>query len=535
MQVDTPKYADGIGKGKQTRFAGLNRSAGADDGALCAMRNLTSDHYPLLATRERRRTLCTLDKPNGLFAWSALCWVDGTDFYYDGVKKGSVTDGEKRFAAMSNMVIILPDKKYYDTEADSFGSLEAEISGEAVSFQDGTIYGEAAEANTIYCAAVDWGDSFREGDAVEIRGCGIAANNQTLIIREISGHELRFYENSFTNGSDTGESLSIRRSVPDLEFAFENENRLWGCVGNTIYASKLGDPFNFQVYDGLDTDSFAVDTGGRGNFTGGISYLGYPSFFKEDGVYKVYGSKPSNYEVIDGARLGLASGSGASLSVAAEQLFFLNRTGPCMYTGGIPKPIGRAFGDGRYKNARAGSDGLKYYVSMQDEAEDWHLFVYDTQRGLWHEEDETHVLAFAELRGVLYALEEGGEVLILRHGTELPAGTTEEESFTWSAEFADFTDDSPNKKGLIKLQVRLELEKDAECTVELMVDSTGKWITPQGGYIKEKGKRSYTLPIVPQRADHYRIRLTGIGGCRVYSISRDFYKGSEYKSQDGRQ
>ena len=51
----------------------------------------------------------------------------------------------------------------------------------------------------------------------------------------------------------------------------------------------------------------------------------------------------------------------------------------------------------------------------------------------------------------------------------------------------------------------------------------------------EKAKRSNTLAIIPQRADHYRIRLEGTGGCRVYGIARDFYQGSELKSQTGRQ
>lgn len=749
MQIETPVYSDGIQKGKQTKFAGLNMGAGAGDGELCAMQNLTSDHYPLLATRERRKILTTLTKPNGLFAWDKLCWVDGTSFFYDGVAKGSVTDGKKRFAAINDMIIILPDKKVYDTVDDVFESLEAEVgaqeAGETVVlntapdpqetdtfgaeqvteedvtswppvifrdgtldgkevdanviycaginwadyvspgdtititdnvmetpeepasndgtylirevaghelrfdadsfangtdsstedygqgsdgihfivthpsaavftasamscrlsegdswgdhfaegelltisgcsiaannrsvvlqeidgdelrfvegclggteltpgadaegvtltrthaspiiFRDGTIYGEPALANTVYCNAITWSEHFCEGDAVEISGCSIEANNQTLIIRELDGHEMRFYENSFTTGADAGTSIKFKRSVPDLEFAFENENRLWGCAGNTIYASKLGDPYNFNVYDGLDTDSFAVDTGSRGDFTGGISYLGYPTFFKEDNIYKVYGSKPSNYELMSSATLGLAEGSGNSLAVAGETLFYLHRSGICAFNGGIPNPVSRAFATVRYKNAVGGSDGLKYYVSMQDTAaEAWHFFAYDTQRGLWHEEDGTEAVAFAELHGVLYALVAGGELLAVRGGAGLP-DAEEEEAFDWSAEFTDFVDDSPNKKDLRKFQIRLELEKDASCTLWVQVDSTGQWIKPEDGTIRDEGKRSYWLAIVPRRADHYRLKITGHGGCKVYSIARDYSQGSEFRSQPGR-
>lgn len=765
MQIDTPQYADGIIKGKQTKFSGFNMGAGAGDGEICAMRNLTSDHYPLLATRDRRKILRRLEKPNGIFAWDKLCWVDGTCFYYDGEEKGTVTDGKKTFAAINDMIIILPDKKVYNTIEDSFGSLEAEVgaqeAGEPVSlstapqetetisaqevtetdeneeettsyppvifrdgaldgkevkanviyckginwedyvspgdtitildnvmdtdeesdeseeeseeeetpppdnngtflireveghelrfdadsfvlgtdssteayaqgetgihfevthpsaavftadslicrlqegdswedsftpgelltisgcsaegnnrsvvlqeidgdtlrfddgslgtssltptadadgvtitrehahpivFRDGTIYGEEALANTIYCNCITWSEYFREGDAVTISGCSIEANNQTLIIRELDGNEMRFYENSFTTGYDAGTEIQIKRSLPDLAFAFENENRLWGCVGNTIYASKLGDPYNFNVYDGLDTDSFAVDTGSRGDFTGGISYLGYPTFFKEDNIYKVYGSRPSNYELMSSATLGLAEGSGGSLAIAGETLFYLHRSGVCMFSGGIPSTVSRAFGARRYRNACGGSDGIKYYVSMQDTEDGWHLFVYDTQKGLWHEEDETQAVGFAELKGVLYALESGGEIRILRSFTDCPEAD-EEEAFDWSAEFTDFVDDSPNKKDLRKLQIRLDLEENASVKFWVQMDSSGEWVMPQGGEIREKGKRSYWLAIVPTRADHYRIKLTGHGGCKVYSISRDYSQGSEFRSQVGR-
>jgi hypothetical protein len=40
-------------------------------------------------------------------------------------------------------------------------------------------------------------------------------------------------------------------------------------------------------------------------------------------------------------------------------------------------------------------------------------------------------------------------------------------------------------------------------------------------------KRSYYLPIVPRRGDHYRIKIEGTGGCRVYSLAREYYIGSE--------
>ena len=136
-------------------------------------------------------------------------------------------------------------------------------------------------ANTIKATGVDFADYFRAGDAVTISGATVhEKNNTTIIIREVDGDELRFYENSFVIGEsgDSEAALTIKREAPEMDFLCENENRLWGCKGDTIFSSKLGDPFNWNCFDGLATDSYAVDVGSEGDFTGAVSYLGYAVF-----------------------------------------------------------------------------------------------------------------------------------------------------------------------------------------------------------------------------------------------------------------
>lgn len=573
MKLPNMRFADGITKGLQVQFGGLNHNLGAGDGELWDMQNMTSDYAPLLATRSPRWRYKTIGEPGGIFAWDGLAWVDGTGFFYQGQRKGTVTPGKKTFAAMGAYIVILPDKAYYNTLTGEFGSMEAKWSGTRLTFTNGKLYEETAEANTIQVAGVNWAAYFKPGDAVTISGCTKhKENNKTPIIREIDGDKLYFYEYVFTmDGPDgttpyaeTG-SLSIQRTVPGLRYICENENRLWGCDGNTIYASKLGDIFNWNVYDGVETDSFAVDTGSAGEFTGCISFLGYPIFFKEDHIYKVYGSVPSNFEVMGSATLGVAAGSHDSLAVAGETLFYLSRAGIVAYSGGIPQPVGAALGLERHRNAVAGSDGLKYFVSMQGEDGRWELYVYDTQRGLWHKEDDAHATDFAQWDGNLYMMGEGGEtpeippitpggeddvpaeLFGLTAGTSTPGiwivgrprGVREdadgwEEPFRWRAEFGDFTEGNPNKKGVSKIQIRLELDEGAEAQVWLQFDTDGDW-QKVGAALGEGVKRSYYLPIVPRRGDHYRLKLEGTGGCRVYSMAREYYSGSELKSKPGRQ
>ena len=267
-----------------------------------------------------------------------------------------------------------------------------------------------------------------------------------------------------------------------------------------------------------------MDTGSAGAFTACVSYLGYPIFFKEDHIYKVYGNRPSNYEVMGSATLGVAAGSDRSPAIAGETLFYLSTAGFVAYSGGIPQPIGQAFGMDRQQNAVGGSDGLKYYVSYQDAAGDAVFCVYDAQRGLWHKEDDTEAVGFCRYEGNTYCLDAEGTIFLT--GTILGDDGTEEPDFDWLAEFGDFTDESPNKKGVSKVQIRLELEANATAKVWLRFDSAGNWIQT-GPELKASVKRSYYLPIIPRRGDHYRMKITGTGGARIYSIAREYYGGSE--------
>ena len=541
MKLPDMKYADRIGKSKQLKFAGLNHTMSAEDGELYDMVNLSSDHAPLLSPRQKRMRYRSLKAAGGLFSWEKLCWVTGTDFVFNGEVKGKVSQGRKTFASIGAWVVILPDKCAYNVDSGAFVPLEKRHTAERMTFGNGLLYGVEAAANMIQCEGAQWARDFSPGDGLTISGCTThPENNRTVIVREIDGDKLYFYENTFRLDGEEGTEdymeegeLCVARTMPDLRYICENENRLWGCDGTTIYCSKLGDIFNWYVYDGLETDAYYLDPGSSGRFTGCISYGGYPIFFKENHIYKVYGSGPSSYQVLGSASFGLLDGCAGSLAIAGETLFYLSRNGVMAYTGGIPQPVGADLGSERFSDAAAGSDGFKYYISMAGEDGIHHLYVYDTQCGLWHKEDATHATHFAIWDRNLYLLTSGGEVLIVGDIHDAPEDVEPEEDVRWEAEFADFTEGDPNKKGVSKLQIRLSLEEGAQVQAWLQFDSDGVW-RRVGSAMGENTKRSYYLPIVPRRCDHYRLKLTGSGGCLIHSITRETYPGSEFKSISGR-
>lgn len=513
----------------QATFSGLNRRASAGDGEIVNMRNMSSDEMPVLSPRKSRKYICL--STFGIYALDKLVTValhvdsyeDSTVrvWYGDTMVEGTVSESQKTITALGSKIVILPDKVYFDTSSETpkLLSIDAEVKNVKVKLQDGEYAGEDAKANTIYAEGVMWKDYFSVGDAVTISGAFLhTQNNITIVVREIDGNYLRFYENSFIIGKGgDDENLTVARTMPDMDYICECNNRLWGCKGDTVYASKLGDLTNWNVFDGISSDSWTVNVGSPGEFTGCITYLGYPVFFKEDVIYKAYGTQPSNFQLIRSASLGVAPGNSRSLAIAGEILFYMSRTGIVAYSGSTPYDIFLPFDNEKFTDCVAGSDGRKYYVSMKKGDGKYILAVYDTSFSVWHIEDNTQATGFTFLNG-LYMQTAESEVYLLNSGNE---------SISSAVEFADSTLSAPNKKTLQKIGLRVTVEDGASLTVKVRYDSIGEWENIRT--LEGKAKRSYYLPVIPRRCDHFRLKLEGIGRWQLHSITREY----SYNSMKG--
>lgn len=552
MKLPNMRYAEGTVKKEQSWFAGLNRSLGANSGEIWDMQNMVSDHFPVLASRNPRKLYKKLEKPGGIFSWGKLCWVDNGRLYYDDIAEDLLLpdglegfDGNRlRFCGINNYLIfwdevLWPQLRYYQKGQDKVGTLAAGVylAAQGMTFGNGKLFGEEAKANMLQADGVTWAQYFRPGDAVTISGCSKhPENNKTAIIREVQGDKLYFSEYCFAleDGEAYSELLGkVERKLPDMRWVCENENRLWGSEGNMLYASKLGDPFNWYVYEGINTDSWSVESGDPGEFLGCASYKSFAVFFKDDRTVKIYGSYPTNFQAVESDNIGMEKGSVASVAMVGDTLFYLSDNGVMAYTGGVAQNISAPLGHEKFRNGVAGTDGKKYYISMQGQDGKYRLYVFDTEKGTWHIEDEMQVTHFARCGGALYALNTKGEIWILNDPPQIPEGCTEEETVDWMVELGDITEGESAKKEVARLQIRLELEEDASIEVYMQFDSDGIWRNVKS-VIADGPKRSYVLPIVPRRCDHYRIRLQGTGQCRIYSLNREYSVGSALKSKPGR-
>lgn len=125
------------------------------------------------------------------------------------------------------------------------------------------------------------------------------------------------------------DAFRLERRVPDLDYLTECDNRLWGCAQNenVIYGCKLGDPTNWFSYRGIAEDSYAVTVGSDGPFTGAATCLGSVLFFKENALHKLYGSKPSDFQLSSLRCRGVARNAASSLCVLNETLYYLSPDG----------------------------------------------------------------------------------------------------------------------------------------------------------------------------------------------------------------
>lgn len=107
-----------------TNFYGINRLPKKRQGELASMRNISSRFPGCLYPRPPRSVYKTLTNGKALFACAngKLCWVDGTNFVYDGIVKGTVTATPKSIVDFYGNVIIMPDKKIYNYNNNTFES-----------------------------------------------------------------------------------------------------------------------------------------------------------------------------------------------------------------------------------------------------------------------------------------------------------------------------------------------------------------------------------------------------------------------------
>lgn len=314
-----------------------------------------------------------------------------------------------------------------------------------------------------------------------------------------------------------------------MDFICEYNNRVWGCssASNELFCSALGNPFNWFIFNNDSQDSWAVNVGTPGPFTGICAYQDSVLFFKEDYIHRVYGTRPQNFQVITTNCQGVEKGSARSVCILDEQIFYKSRLGICVYTGSLPTVISNEFGDVRYKNAKAGVYRKKYYVNMTCTADEITgeaydvQFVYDSARGLWYKEDRCYFSEFTAYDGKLLFISDEGGMYAVGDETE----GTSENCISWRIQTGRLLAMTPDHKHISKVQVRVTLDAGSSITIEARYDGLGPWI--KCAQKLSPSKTGYTIPVIPRRCEFFELRLSGAGDMRLLGMAYSMEQGSE--------
>lgn len=336
-------------------------------------------------------------------------------------------------------------------------------------------------------------------------------------------------ENSWITGFGNSENeyeITFEKKFPNVQpFGALCGNRVWLCQkdGHEIYASALGDYTNYYDYSGLNSDSWSANVGSDGEFTGIVNYLGNILIFKEDTLYIVYGSAPSEFSYTEVNNFkGVEKGSERSFAIIDNVLYYKSVYGIIAYDGSTTV-ISSALGREKYKNAVAGAWGNKYYVSMQNcKTNKYELFCYDTKKGMWTKEAEDRIIRFLNDGNTLYYVTDT-KVKIIDADNDYEV---KEDNVSWSAETGIYGYSYPNQKYISRLQLRMYLAQGAKARIYIQYNSNGKWQSC-GREIIGRGVNSFIFPIRPQRCDHMKLKIEGEGECKIYSLTKCLEVGGE--------
>lgn len=513
IKQNTKKYV--------VRFGELNLSENYQDGDFSNTSNVSSHLFPCLTQRYKRNIDGVHEEPQAVFSGNGLLVIhNGKAIYkgktltgtYIGDNNEQITfsEGKKQIAKVGKYIVVFPDKVcIYTGEGEEnpspyLKSMTNKFRGQISFYYD--------EVRT----SIQLDRYFKVGDKIRLQKDGGPEFKDVKII-SINGSEMRL-EREIGN-SDNGNyyTATIEKEMPELEYICEHNMRLWGVKDNSIYASKYNDPFNFQVNEGIASDSYYIDVGTEGNFTGCMPYSNYICFFKENLIHKLYGTKPSDFRVITSPVPGVQSGSEKSIKNVNGTLFYKGLNGVYAYGGGTPELISSNFGTKRFTDAVAESDGERYYVSMK-EGEKWGLYVFDLATKTWLREDETHALDMAVCNNKVHILTDDGELSIVDRGSI-------DETSEWSVTFCPFNETINEKKVYSKFHLRLDLGEKAWLCVEIKRDTDTKWQTVFTTH--NERERTVSIPVMPTRCDSVEIRLSGKGKCILKTFIREYQTGSD--------
>ncbi len=317
-------------------------------------------------------------------------------------------------------------------------------------------------------------------------------------------------------------TISIERTMPDVERIISYNNRIWGIGGDKVYTSRLGcayewNDFSIDSYGTLPSSCFSASAGTPGDFTAIYQHGSYVYAFKENYIHKIYGDTPDEYSFSNLQAPGCIKNAD-TVSVCGNYLVYASHDGICILRDGYPKIISKKIGE--INPICAASYSGKYYL-LCDKDEERVIYVYDIEHDIWTMETASSATdnIFSDARTIICSDE--GRIEYLSEGN----GADAEDSIDWSFSLR-FDRNAFEKNTSVRAVARIDLAEGASFLVRTLYDdgSEGRVCYADCDSFP-KGRATLRLPL--KRDLGFNLYFEGRGDFEMRSIKFNYYKSFE--------
>lgn len=516
-------------------FKGVNETESASDSELKFAENIVGA-YPAAAVRPHIMSLDTIgadidkifevEKKGDTYLFTGMAEDEnGRRFFFkntaaalEGVKSYSLD--ARSMCRMNGKIFIFPDKVYFDESAPENGLCDMTRSESVTN----AVFHSETDSEGVITNYISGGSfsQFRRGESVVISGCSAEENNVVRAGNEASGGDIvsaiiekisegRMYLLCYTaDGADTAftnvtSSCTVSAHIPDMSNVCCHNNRIWGTSsdGTAVYASKLGDPFDFNSFAGISTDSWWARVATDGEFTGIYPYQNHIYAFKCGYIHEIYGDKPSNFKMPYSVKCGTVDGE--SISEIDGIMYFAAADGVYAYNGGVPQKISQKLTARPSASKSAAYDG-RLYITLENV-----MYVYDTERAEWYRLGDMNITDCAVCADGMY-FADGGVLKKWDEGAEY---------VKWCIQTKEFFRTGTQKNGCVNVWLKLSLSDSACAAVYTSVNGGDfrRWGIVRGD------ARVCRVPVRFRPCDTFAVRIEGVGDAKLYGIEFENYSG----------
>lgn len=523
MRLPTFQYSRSPTQEQIVQFTGLDYRYGAQ-GAIEDGDGFSFDRAPSLSPRQGR-SISSAPSANRMYLFDDnIVYLDGTTLYVKSSRSTvqvatGVSADKLRVLRINTKIVILPNMLYIDMTDGNLSVYRMDINSSCSysMIRRNTYIADEGQFFDLIDTSLISLSPIRVNDTLTITiGSKTISATVRYYVGAAGGAVLGFDAGTIVQSLPASGSIRVKRTIPQLDCVCEFNNRLWGTEGNTIHVSALGDPLNWERFDGLADDSYAVAVASDGAFTGCAGYSSHVAFFKENTIHKLYGTQPSNYQLVTLAAPGVERGKDRTIAAVDGILYYKGAHGVYAYDGNVPSLASPQL-SGRWENAYFACGTPDRYYIAADVGNGKELLYLDTRAGAWgieHKNAVNEVLYDGQYR---YDLSADG--LLWR------ADGSKGELVDWWVQLADFDEGTNSRKRYQKLLVRTRrLSEDSELRIDIRTDY-GKWREVYA----EEGKRAEFMyvPIYPTRCRRLGIRFRCRGDVEIQSITRQYVAASE--------